>query len=251
MSVLHLDVHTLSLLFFFTLFARHFFVLLSQTRSLGTTRKKALPSSISPKTLTNDPIVFGKPRRKKINKSFLSVFFLYQFIRRPTHILDHALTLTFSHLLLTTYYAASFPTSFFWWLIVGSCTLGTIVMAEQLCVKREMMEDLGGDWSGNVEERGSGDHDRSNTDGLLAASRAGGEETIELLGVGRRGSKGGDEGPDDVGSAREPEGSSGSGWEGKDTGGGDGGPALMATSSSSRTTVTSGGKDGPSSRPRD
>lgn len=86
----------------------------------------------------------------------LSVLFLYHLIRRPTYILDHALTLTFVHLLLTTYYTAAFPSSLFWWLVVGVSSIGTVVWAEQLCVTREMQESLG-DWSGAADSGGGGE----------------------------------------------------------------------------------------------
>jgi hypothetical protein len=57
---------------------------------------------------------------------------LYYLIRRPTHILDFSLTLNFIHLILATYYAKSFPTSIFFWVVQ---TLGALLMvsiAEQV-----------------------------------------------------------------------------------------------------------------------
>ena len=42
-----------------------------------------------------------------------SIYYLYALIRRPRLILDFALTLVFNHLVLTTYYSASIPTSLF------------------------------------------------------------------------------------------------------------------------------------------
>ena len=63
-------------------------------------------------------------------------------MRRPRLILDFALTLVFNHLVLSTYYSSSLPTSLFFWIVMfGGATL-TIVVAEQLCVKREMSEGL-------------------------------------------------------------------------------------------------------------
>ncbi|GFZ42494.1 hypothetical protein JCM24511_00209 [Saitozyma sp. JCM 24511] len=77
---------------------------------------------------------------------------LYYLIRRPTHILDFSLTLNFVHLILATYYAKSFPTSIFFWVVQ---TLGALLMvsiAEQLCVKREMRTDLAAmEWDPNLE----------------------------------------------------------------------------------------------------
>lgn len=63
-------------------------------------------------------------------------------MRRPRLILDFALTLVFNHLVLSTYYSSSLPTSLFFWIVMlGGATL-TIIVAEQLCVKREMSEGL-------------------------------------------------------------------------------------------------------------
>lgn len=71
-----------------------------------------------------------------------SIYYLYALVRRPRLILDFALTLVFNHLVLTTYYAASIPTSLFFWLVLTCGSILTIVVAEQLCVKREMTEGL-------------------------------------------------------------------------------------------------------------
>ncbi|KAF8722637.1 hypothetical protein AX14_009739 [Amanita brunnescens Koide BX004] len=70
------------------------------------------------------------------------IYYLYALVRRPRLILDFALTLVFNHLVLTTYYSASIPTSLFFWLVLISGSVLTIVVAEQLCVKREMTEGL-------------------------------------------------------------------------------------------------------------
>ncbi|PBK99995.1 hypothetical protein ARMGADRAFT_918814 [Armillaria gallica] len=74
--------------------------------------------------------------------SLLDTAYLTFLIRRPRLILDFALTLLFNHLVLTTYYAARVPSSGFWWAVVGVGTLGMVVGAEQLCVRREMREGL-------------------------------------------------------------------------------------------------------------
>ena len=63
-------------------------------------------------------------------------------IRRPRLVLDFALTLVFNHLVLTTYYSASLPTSLFFWLVMILGSALTVIAAEQLCVKREMREGL-------------------------------------------------------------------------------------------------------------
>ncbi|KAF8888070.1 integral membrane protein S linking to the trans Golgi network-domain-containing protein [Infundibulicybe gibba] len=70
------------------------------------------------------------------------IYYLYTLIRRPRLILDFALTLVFNHLVLTTYYSASIPTSLFFWLVLIGGSILTVIIAEQLCVKREMSEGL-------------------------------------------------------------------------------------------------------------
>ncbi|TFK34031.1 integral membrane protein S linking to the trans Golgi network-domain-containing protein [Crucibulum laeve] len=104
------------------------------------------------------------------------VYYLYHLIRRPRLILDFALTLVFNHLVLTTYYAASLPTSLFFWLVVLGGAALTVVGAEQLCVRREMKEGLsvGGAGAGAV------------TVGLLAGEDRDRDEEMEMGGVGGR-----------------------------------------------------------------
>ncbi|KAA1470271.1 hypothetical protein DENSPDRAFT_836031 [Dentipellis sp. KUC8613] len=70
------------------------------------------------------------------------IYYLYAVIRRPRLILDFVLTLLFNHLVLTTYYSAALPTSLFFWAVVLAGGALMIVVAEQLCVKREMNEGL-------------------------------------------------------------------------------------------------------------
>ncbi|BGP41212.1 hypothetical protein JCM10449v2_005186 [Rhodotorula kratochvilovae] len=72
--------------------------------------------------------------------SMTDIFFLYHIVRRPTHILDFSLTLLFNHLILTTYYSSSFPSSLFFWFVVCTSAVAQIVLAEQLCVQREMRD---------------------------------------------------------------------------------------------------------------
>lgn len=71
-----------------------------------------------------------------------SVYSLYFFVRRPRLILDFALTLIFNHLVLTTYYSSSVPTSLFFWAVLLTGCAGIVIATEQLCVKREMDEGL-------------------------------------------------------------------------------------------------------------
>ncbi|KAF8184487.1 integral membrane protein S linking to the trans Golgi network-domain-containing protein [Pholiota molesta] len=70
------------------------------------------------------------------------IYYLYKLVRRPRLILDFALTLVFIHLVLTTYYSAAIPTSLFFWIVLIGGAVLTIIVAEQLCVKREMSEGL-------------------------------------------------------------------------------------------------------------
>ncbi|KAG8702091.1 hypothetical protein FRC08_003711 [Ceratobasidium sp. 394] len=74
--------------------------------------------------------------------SSVDVYFLYILVRRPTHILDFALTLILNHIILTTYYARSLPTSLFFWLVMALGAVISVVGAEQLCVRREMRESI-------------------------------------------------------------------------------------------------------------
>ncbi|KAF8327805.1 integral membrane protein S linking to the trans Golgi network-domain-containing protein [Cantharellus anzutake] len=69
-------------------------------------------------------------------------WYLYHIVRRPRYILDFALTLVLNHFILTSYYSSSFPTSLFFWFIMGIGALFVIIFAEYLCVQREMREGL-------------------------------------------------------------------------------------------------------------
>ncbi|PWN52245.1 hypothetical protein IE53DRAFT_385328 [Violaceomyces palustris] len=86
---------------------------------------------------------------------FVDVMILVFLVRRPTHMLDHTLTLHFVHLVITSYYASSLPTSLFWWILMLLHAGGCIVWAEQLAVKREMSTGFGhslvGDGRGGLE----------------------------------------------------------------------------------------------------
>ncbi|KAF8815433.1 hypothetical protein BYT27DRAFT_7194437 [Phlegmacium glaucopus] len=70
------------------------------------------------------------------------IYYLYKLVRRPRLVLDFALTLVFNHLVLSTYYSSSIPTSLFFWIVVLGGAALSIIVAEQLCVKREMSEGL-------------------------------------------------------------------------------------------------------------
>jgi len=74
--------------------------------------------------------------------SVADVYYLYHLVRRPRLILDFTLTLLFNHLVLTTYYSSVLPTSLFFWTVVLGSSILTLLLAEQMCVKREMTEGL-------------------------------------------------------------------------------------------------------------
>ncbi|KAJ8078817.1 hypothetical protein PM082_013100 [Marasmius tenuissimus] len=67
---------------------------------------------------------------------------LYILVRRPRMILDFSFTLLFNHLVLTTYYSTSLPSSLFFYLVTLAGAAIMIIVGEQLCVKREMREGL-------------------------------------------------------------------------------------------------------------
>ncbi|EJC99986.1 uncharacterized protein FOMMEDRAFT_112301 [Fomitiporia mediterranea MF3/22] len=70
------------------------------------------------------------------------VLYIYTLVRRPRLVLDFSLTLLLVHIVLTTYYSGALPSSPFVWLAMAGGTIGTVVVAEQLCVRREMREGL-------------------------------------------------------------------------------------------------------------
>jgi protein SYS1 len=52
------------------------------------------------------------------------------------------LTIFFIHLILTTYYSGSFPTSLFFWTVMAICATIIILLAEHICVRRELSQDF-------------------------------------------------------------------------------------------------------------
>lgn len=94
----------------------------------------------------------------------LSVFLLTTVVRRPKHILDHVATLHLVHLLLTSWYSSSIPTSLFWWMVMVAHGAACIVWAEREAVKREMNVQVGWGLVGSGREdveHGAGDGDVS------------------------------------------------------------------------------------------
>ncbi|KAG0151886.1 hypothetical protein CROQUDRAFT_56331 [Cronartium quercuum f. sp. fusiforme G11] len=78
--------------------------------------------------------------------SLIGAWSLYHIVRRPIHIMDHSLTICLNHLILTTYYSSSFPTSLWFYAVLIFSAILQIVWAENLCVKREMRDGLGVGW---------------------------------------------------------------------------------------------------------
>ncbi|EPQ27110.1 uncharacterized protein PFL1_05392 [Pseudozyma flocculosa PF-1] len=78
-----------------------------------------------------------------IVSAFFDMITLVFLVRRPTHILDHALTLHLLHVVITSYYSSSLPTSLFWWTLMALHAGITIVWAEQLAINREMNRSIG------------------------------------------------------------------------------------------------------------
>ncbi|KDN43671.1 hypothetical protein K437DRAFT_147200 [Tilletiaria anomala UBC 951] len=72
--------------------------------------------------------------------AIVDIHFLAHLIRRPAHILDHVLTLHLLNLLIASLYASSLPTSLFWWLIMTLHATICAIVAERLCIKRELTD---------------------------------------------------------------------------------------------------------------
>lgn len=108
-------------------------------------------------------------------------------IRRPTHILDHSVTLQTIHLALTWFYTRNFPKSLFYWLVMAAHTGGCVVWAEALSIRRELRVGfssgfdeeegaVGGGGSGSG--CGAGEGDRHGPD--MGCAQGGGERSALL-----------------------------------------------------------------------
>lgn len=60
--------------------------------------------------------------------------------------MDHSLTICLNHLILTTYYSSTFPTSIWFYTVLAVSVILQIIWAENMCVKREMRDGLGVGW---------------------------------------------------------------------------------------------------------
>jgi len=121
-----------------------------------------------------------------IGASAADIFYIYHLVRRPTHILDFSVTLVFNHIVLTTYYASSFPTSLFFWAIIAGSAAMQIIWAEQLCVRREMKEGfiLGQGWKTNERAEDLPNHIPRRQRRNSAPSAVGGYDRIPMVDVG-------------------------------------------------------------------
>jgi hypothetical protein len=62
-----------------------------------------------------------------------SIIPIYYLVRKPTLVLDFACTLTFLHVVITTYHAGGLiPTTFFFWAVMIVGTVLMIIGAEQV-----------------------------------------------------------------------------------------------------------------------
>ena len=73
----------------------------------------------------------------------LDILLLVYLVRRPTHMLDHALTLHTLHLVATTCYSHSLPKGLRWWLTMLVHAAVMVVWSEQLAIKRELGRTVG------------------------------------------------------------------------------------------------------------
>lgn len=81
------------------------------------------------------PLGSLRPRSSEYRAWFkltFSIGSLYYIVRKPTQILDFALTLNLNHLILTTYYSGAFPLSIYYWLVQTAGAVVMIVGAEQV-----------------------------------------------------------------------------------------------------------------------
>lgn len=95
----------------------------------------------------------------------LDILLLVYLVRRPTHILDHALTFHLFNLVLTTWYTGELPKGLKWWLTMMLHAGIMVVWSEQLAIRRELGRSVG------YNLVGSGDYD------------------VETMAVGRQGGK--------------------------------------------------------------
>ncbi|SPO29225.1 uncharacterized protein UTRI_06174 [Ustilago trichophora] len=79
----------------------------------------------------------------------LDILLLVYLVRRPTHMLDHALTFHLFNLVLTTWYTGELPKGLKWWLTMMLHAGIMVVWSEQLAIKRELGRSVGYSLVGN------------------------------------------------------------------------------------------------------
>lgn len=98
-----------------------------------------------------------------LSSSYSSVFLLSVLIRRPTHILDHTLTLHLVHFLLTSLYTRVIPSNLFYWLVMLAHAGACIVWAEALSIRRELHTGWTSGWEDtSLMEQGDDDVEQHN-----------------------------------------------------------------------------------------
>lgn len=113
----------------------------------------------------------------------MDVFLLTTVVRRPKHILDHVVTLHLVHLLLTSWYSSSIPTSLFWWLVMLAHATACVVWAERVAIRTEMRKSVGYGLVGSGEtvqqsDMDAGQQHQQQQDGLRSG---GGTERPHVL----------------------------------------------------------------------
>ncbi|UZJ56613.1 hypothetical protein CBS101457_005933 [Exobasidium rhododendri] len=93
-------------------------------------------------------------------------------VERPTHILDHTLTLHFFHFLLTSHYSKSIPTNLFYWLAMLAHAGACVVWAEALSIRREMLTGWTSGWQDPEEQHGSQEQGEGEQSALLSTAPA-------------------------------------------------------------------------------
>ncbi|SPO29897.1 uncharacterized protein UTRI_06174_B [Ustilago trichophora] len=103
----------------------------------------------------------------------LDILLLVYLVRRPTHILDHALTFHLFNLILTTWYTGELPKGLKWWLTMMFHVGIMVVWSEQLAIKRELGRSVGYNLVGN------GDYDVESS--MVVGRQGGGKVKREVV----------------------------------------------------------------------
>ncbi|KAF3934360.1 hypothetical protein ABW19_dt0203706 [Dactylella cylindrospora] len=85
--------------------------------------------------------------------SLTNVVAITLLIVRTKYVLDFSLTIYFIHLIVTSLYSRSLPSSWLWWSLQFGSALVTVLLSTWLCRKREL-QPLS--WGGNSSRRRTG-----------------------------------------------------------------------------------------------